>query len=92
MFLHERGTYQTLYFAFYFGSIIVRLCCAFSVSITLMLKFSRSDLSSLDPWQSMQALARKAGVISGGKYSMYSIALDVARTTMLTYQLGSTLV
>ncbi len=23
MFLHERGTYQTLYFAFYFGSLMV---------------------------------------------------------------------
>lgn len=25
MFLHERGTYQTLYFAFYFGSLMVCL-------------------------------------------------------------------
>ena len=25
IFLHERGTYQTLYFAFYFGSLMVRI-------------------------------------------------------------------
>ena len=62
MFLHERGTYQTLYFAFYFGSLMVRL---FILSKNFMLMTFRLDLSSLVRWQNSQD-----GAIFGGSTSV----------------------
>ena len=50
MFLHERGTYQTLYFAFYFGSLMV---CLFTlVCICHVHEYYRLDLSSPVRWRS----------------------------------------
>ena len=69
MFLHERGTYQTLYFAFYFGSLTVypgqRLRQYYDIVANVP---PRSARSLLDPWLSTQALVIRVGAISGGQY------------------------
>ena len=62
MFLHERGAYNTLYFAFYFGSLMVSRIpnCA-----TVFLISIRSDQLSQVLWPSILA-----GEIFGGSMSL----------------------
>ena len=69
MFLHERGTYQTLYFAFYFGSLTVcsehkpRQYNDFDADGP-----PRLDQSLLGLWLSTQALVIRVGATTGGQY------------------------
>jgi hypothetical protein len=58
-FLHDRGKYNTLYFATYFGSLMVRFCATFV--LVLVLTISRLVPSLLDQWP-----RKWAGEISGG--------------------------
>lgn len=58
MFLHERGAYNTLYFAFYFGGIMVSL---FTHHYTLWLICTRSV-----PLLQVQWRITRAGETSGG--------------------------
>ena len=59
IFLHDRGKYQTLYFAFYFGSLMV--CFLLVLTSFTSLTRARLGLSYLARWRRLLA-----GETSGG--------------------------